>query len=137
MKLVGAGYLIWLGVQTIRHRSRAREALVSGVPAAVDTGHVLRTAFLVGVTNPKSLVLFVALLPQFIDRSDGFVTGQMLMLGLLFAAMALVSDGIWTLIAMQARAWMARRPERLDVLSIVGGGMMAALGAAMALSARP
>ncbi len=128
VKVVGAAYVIWLGVQAIRHRSDARLAMAASVP--VRRGHPVRIGFTVGATNPKTIVFFVAFLPQFTDPG-GPVALQTTLLGLVFGAMAVASDTVWALAAGTARQWFARRPERLDTLSASGGTMMIGLGATM------
>jgi len=134
VKVVGAAYVLWLGIQAIRNRADAREALTSGVPAVGRRGHALRTGFVVGVTNPKTIVFFLAFLPQFIDAEAGHAGAQMALLGVVFGAMAISSDSIWALAASRARDWFARRPERLDALGATGGVMMVGLGTAMLAS---
>jgi threonine/homoserine/homoserine lactone efflux protein len=91
----------------------------------------VRTGFVVGATNPKTIVFFVAFLPQFID--GGAPAGpQLVLLGLLFGAMAVCSDGCWALLAARARDWFARKPQRLDSLGAAGGVMMVGLGITLA-----
>lgn len=131
VKVAGACYVVWLGIQAIRHRGDARRAMETGVP--IKRGHPIRIGFVVGVTNPKTVVFFVAFLPQFIN-SSGVVALQTVMLGLVFALLAVVSDSLWALGAGTARAWFARRPERLDKLSAGGGSMMIGLGALLIAS---
>ncbi|MFC7358987.1 LysE family translocator [Nocardioides astragali] len=128
IKIAGAAYVIWLGVQAIRHRSDARKAMATATP--VRRGHPVRIGFTVGVTNPKTIVFFVAFLPQFTDPT-GPVAPQTLLLGLVFGVLAVASDSIWALAAGAARTWFARRPTRLDALSAGGGTMMIGLGATM------
>lgn len=128
IKVLGAGYVIWLGIQAIRHRSDARRAMADASP--VRRGHPVRIGFTVGATNPKTIVFFVAFLPQFIDPS-GPVAVQTVALGLVFGLLAVTSDSIWALAAGAARTWFARRPARLDALSATGGTMMIGLGATM------
>ena len=128
IKVAGAAYVIWLGIQAIRHRADARLALAAAVP--VRRGHPVRIGFTVGATNPKTIVFFVAFLPQFTDPT-GPVALQTMLLGLVFGAMAVVSDGTWAIAAGTARDWFARRPSRLDALSATGGTMMVGLGATM------
>lgn len=135
LKVVGAAYVVWLGIQAIRHRADARAAL-----AAVDSREVarasarrsLRIGFTVGLTNPKSIVFFVAFLPQFVNERAGHTGVQLALLGLVFGAMAVTSDSAWALAASKARDWFARRPHRLDRLGTAGGVMMIGLGVTMA-----
>lgn len=133
IKLVGAAYVIYLGVQAFRHRADARAALEqAGVGDGAPAGDLksVRTGFIVGATNPKTIVFFVAFLPQFIDSSAA-AAPQLVLLGVLFGAMAVASDTCWALAASRARDWFARKPERLDTLGAAGGVMMVGLGAAL------
>ena len=133
LKVVGAAYVIWLGIQAIRHRSDARHALAAGTPEQERRGRALATGFVVGVTNPKTIVFFVAFLPQF--TSDSAAAGpQLALLGLVFAAMAITSDGTWAVLAGKARQWFARKPSRLDKLGVAGGVMMIGLGTTLAVA---
>jgi threonine/homoserine/homoserine lactone efflux protein len=135
LKVAGAAYVVWLGVQAIRHRADARSALgvAAERPAArPSTLRSLRIGFTVGVTNPKSIVFFVAFLPQFVNDSAGHTGAQLALLGLVFGVMAACSDSAWALVASKARDWFARRPHRLDRLGVAGGVMMIGLGATMA-----
>ena len=114
IKLVGAGYVLWLGVQAIRHRAVARLAM--DAPVRARRGHAIRIGFTVGATNPKTIVFFVAFLPQFTDPS-GPVAVQTLVLGVVFGVLAVLSDSVWALAAARARAWFARRPESASTAS--------------------
>jgi threonine/homoserine/homoserine lactone efflux protein len=125
IKVIGAGYLIYLGVQAIRHRS-ARAVQVNATPKS--TWRLIREGFVVGVTNPKTIAFFVAVLPQFVDRASGHIPLQLGMLGLVFFTLALVMDSTWALIAGTARNWFARSPRRVERMGAVGGVMMIGLG---------
>src|SRR3954469_20358480 len=129
IKLAGAAYVIWLGIQAIRHRREARAALERQVSAR--RGHALRVGFVVGLTNPKTILFFVAFLPQFVDGRAGHVGAQMALLGAVFGVMAVCSDIVWALLAARAREWFARKPTRLDALGATGGVMMVGLGATL------
>ncbi|MFC5728831.1 MULTISPECIES: LysE family translocator [Nocardioides] len=136
LKLVGAAYVVYLGIQAIRHRADARAALESaGALASAPRAGLasVRTGFVVGATNPKTIVFFVAFLPQFIDGGAP-AAPQLVLLGALFGAMAICSDTCWALAASRARDWFARKPARLDTLGATGGVMMVGLGAALVTS---
>ena len=133
LKLVGAAYVVWLGVSAIRHRGDARAALAHSEAVPPTRGHAVRTGFVVGVTNPKTIVFFAAFLPQFTNAS-GPAGLQIAVLGLVFGILAVCSDSVWALGASRARDWFARKPQRLDTLSATGGGMMIALGVTLAAS---
>lgn len=128
LKIAGALYLMYLGVQAIHHR-RDAAADVTSTALPASPARQLWQGFVVGITNPKTLAFFVAVLPQFVDLQTGSVSLQMLELGLVFAMIALVSDSIWVFMAAGARAWFARSPRRIETLTATGGGMMIGLGA--------
>lgn len=139
LKLAGAAYLIWLGVQAIRHRHVAGHLdAVAGdrLRSTRSVRSVLRDGFVVGVANPKAVVFFLAILPQFVDPDGGPAALQMAALGLVFVAIALVSDGAWALAAGTARAWFAGSPRRLERLGAAGGVVMIGLGARLAFTRR-
>lgn len=131
VKFAGAAYLIYLGIQAIRHRGKGPTAADPTRPAS--TFRVLREGFIVGATNPKSIVFFVAVLPQFVDYPAGGIPFQLATLGALFLLIALVSDSGWALIAGTARRWFASSPRRIAALGTTGGVMMIGLGGTLAL----
>ena len=98
IKLGGAAYLIFLGVQAIRHRRRLAEALATRMESK-SVARVMADGFVVGIGNPKAIVFFAAVLPQFVDRQAGHVPQQLLLLGAVFAGIALLSDSAWALAA--------------------------------------
>jgi threonine/homoserine/homoserine lactone efflux protein len=131
IKFVGAAYIVYLGVQAIRHRrTAAGDAAVS--VAGKSPWRLLREGFAVGMTNPKSIVFFVAVLPQFVDYSLGAVPLQLATLGLVFLVLALLGDSVWALAAGSARDWFAKSPKRMEHLSATGGVMMIGLGGVLA-----
>jgi len=131
LKIVGAAYLVWLGIQAIRHR---RDHVAGPALASTSRWTLLRQGFVVGVTNPKTIAFFVAVLPQFVDPHAGAVWVQLLALGLIFQVLALICDSTWALAAGTARTWFAGSPKRLSALSGTGGFMMIGLGGALALT---
>ena len=123
VKFVGAAYIVYLGIQAIRHRRRA--ATDVGVSLAVKSRwRLLCEGFFVGLSNPKSIVFFVAVLPQFVDYRAGAVPLQMATLGLVFLVLALLGDSVWALAAGSARDWFAKSPKRMEQLALGGGVMM-------------
>ena len=131
IKFVGAAYIVFLGIQAIRHRRTAASS--SGVSMAVKSRwRLLSEGFFVGLSNPKSIVFFVAVLPQFVDYRAGAVPLQMATLGLVFLVLALLGDSVWALAAGSARDWFARSPKRMEQLSMSGGVMMIGLGGVLA-----
>ena len=135
VKLVGAGYLVWLGIRTFRRRRSLAETL--GAPVAPKSGRrILREGFVVGVTNPKAAVFFAAILPQFTDPAAGHVPFQMLALGLVFIAIAMICDGVWALVAGSAGQRLASSPRRLEAIGGAGGVVLVGLGVGLAVSGR-
>jgi threonine/homoserine/homoserine lactone efflux protein len=133
VKVAGALYLMYLGVQAIRHRRRSAEAAISGAPPR-SAWRQLGEGFVVGVTNPKTIAFFVAVLPQFVDLDAGAVPLQMMQLGLIFFVIALISDAVWALAAAGARTWFGRSPKRIEALTATGGGLMIGLGGILLLT---
>lgn len=130
IKIAGSAYLVYLGIQAIRHRNDASKE--------VDVAEVSRSrqrlvweGFVVGITNPKTLVFLIAVLPQFVDYNEGSIPLQLGLLGALFVIFALISDGAWALLAGTARDWFAASPRRLAVLSAIGGALIIVIGVAM------
>ncbi|WP_040799275.1 LysE family translocator [Nocardia higoensis] len=137
IKLAGALYLVYLGVQAIRHRAKLAGAFDSGGAAdAVATVSALRDGFVVGFANPKTIVFLAALLPQVVDPARGTATEQMLVLGLCIPAFGLVCDSLWAMVAGSARTWLARTPRRLAAVGGASGLVMIGLGASLALTGR-
>jgi threonine/homoserine/homoserine lactone efflux protein len=136
IKLAGAAYLIYLGVQAIRHRRSLTEAVTAGALAPRRDRRVLGEGFVVGLTNPKTIVFFAAVLPQFADRGSGSLTAQLLLLGAVFPAIALVSDSGWAIIAGTARQWFTGSPRRLAAIGGTAGLAMIGIGATLAVSGR-
>ena len=134
LKLAGALYLMYLGMQALRHRREL--ATVLDAATVRPRRRIFREGFVVGVTNPKNIVFFTAVLPQFVDRSGAPVAVQMIVLGTIYVAIALVSDSIWGIVAGTARSWFARSPKRLELLGGTGGLVMLGLGLRVAISGR-
>jgi len=133
LKLAGACYLMFLGVQAIRHRRSLAAALGAEVERKT-TVKMMADGFAVGATNPKVIVFFAAMLPQFVDRQAGHVPVQIIALGAIFAGIALLSDSTWALAAGTVRAWLSSSPRRLEALGGTGGLLMIGIGARLALT---
>ncbi|MEN8652713.1 LysE family translocator [Streptomyces sp. 21So2-11] len=138
VKLAGAAYLIYLGVHAFRHRKDFAMGSVP-VPGAQHARGDLRTVMdgvAVGVTNPKGIIFFAAVLPQFVDHSAGQLPAQMLLLGLVPITIGLVTDTLWGLGAVAARGWFARSERRLSMIGGAGGFAMIGLGVTVAATGR-
>jgi threonine/homoserine/homoserine lactone efflux protein len=137
IKLVGAAWLVYLGVQAIRHRRSVAEALAARV-TPVRPLRAVGDGFVVGVANPKTIVFFVVALPEFTASGPRHlsVSVQMLMLGALFPVIALVLDSGWAAAAGTARQWLVRSPRRLALIGGTGGLVMIGLGVGLAATGR-
>jgi threonine/homoserine/homoserine lactone efflux protein len=135
VKVVGAAYLVWLGVQAIRHRHDLAAALTA-TAAPTSRWRAVRQGFVVGFANPKALIIFGAVLPQFVDRAAGHVPMQMLLLSAVAFGIALVTDTMWVLAASGVRAWFATNPRRLAAVGGVGGLAMIGVGVTVATTGR-
>jgi threonine/homoserine/homoserine lactone efflux protein len=132
VKYVGAAYLVALGLWTL---------LRGGSPTDPDAPlrpTRLRRRFAQGVVvqilNPKTALFFLAFLPQFVDPSAGRVGLQMLVLGLIFIALAVVSDGAWALVAGTASERLRGHAGFAGAQRYVSGAVFVGLGVATALS---
>jgi threonine/homoserine/homoserine lactone efflux protein len=136
LKLVGAAYLVLLGVRNIRDRKALAHVLLPSESAPKPVRTIVREGFFVGATNPKGVIIFTAVLPQFIDRAQGGATLQLLLLGAICIVIALFSDGLWAIASGTARQWLGGSSRRLEWMSASGGAMLIALGVGLAVTGR-
>jgi threonine/homoserine/homoserine lactone efflux protein len=136
VKYLGAAYLIYLGIVKLISREAA-----AGTQETRTDPQSLRQIFTQGVAvavlNPKTALFFLAFLPQFVDKTKGQVSLQLLMLGCLFVLMAILSDGMYALLASSARQWLKSRRQVWFVERYVVGVIYIGLGIAAALSDNP
>ena len=131
VKYLGAVYLVGIGLLTLFRGGSPTDAEAPREP----TRHRRRFAqgVVVQILNPKTALFFLAFLPQFVDRSAGHVGLQMLFLGLVFVALAIVSDGTWALVAgtasdrLRGHVGFARAQRYVSGAVFVGLGMLTAL----------
>ena len=125
VKLVGAGYLVYLGIRKFL------------VPDPVETDVIvqhkqLREIFvqglIVNVLNPKTALFFLAFLPQFVDVSKGYVALQMILLGVMFAALGILSDGLYAIAAGTFGRWLKRHAGVLKAQRYFAGSVYLGLG---------
>ncbi len=128
VQLLGGLYLIYLGIDALRHSKIHAEDMVNQGDIRPSAARSMRDGFWVGALNPKGLVFFAAILPQFIDRGSSNVTSQLVLMGATFAVLAFFSDGMWGVIAGTVREWMATSPSRLVLMRRIGGCVMITLG---------
>ena len=130
MKYLGAAYLVYLGVRKLLERDPAEALEIGG---SESHGRLFRQGVVVSVLNPKNALFFFAFLPQFVDVERGAVAGQVFLLGSLFVAMALLTDGSWALLAGAARSWLRSNLGWLRAQRTFAGCVLIGLGVATAL----
>jgi threonine/homoserine/homoserine lactone efflux protein len=131
----GGLYLMYLGIEAIRQRRIHAEDMRNQGDIAPGVARSMRDGFWVGALNPKGLVFYAAVLPQFVDREKGNVALQLIFLGAVFSILAFISDGTWGLLAGTARQWLATDAKRLEKLRATGGIVMIILGISVLISA--
>ena len=131
----GGLYLVYLGFDAIRKRAAHASDMTSQGPIGPTVMQSIRDGFWVGALNPKAIVFFAAVLPQFIDIEGDSVTLQLFFLGLTFCVLAFISDSTWGLLAGTVRTWLASSQHRLERLRAIGGTVMIVLGIAVLYSA--
>ena len=133
-KLLGAGYLLWLGWRTWRS---AGEVLPLAAPGAVGRRRAFRDGVLVEVLNPKTAAFFLAFIPQFVDPAAGPVFWQFLLLGTLTVAFNCAADLAMILLADRIGATVRRKPRLLVRIRQGSAALFAGLGLTLALARRP
>ena len=132
VKVVGSLFLVYLGVEGIVHRKNFA-ATVEGT-GQMSTRRVMVDSSVVGITNAKTLVFFIAAFPLFVDPAIGSVPLQMLVLGAFFFVVGVASDLVWALVAGKARSWLSGSIQRLALVRLLGGVSLIALGGCLGLS---
>jgi len=125
LKWVGAAYLVWMGAQMIRSAGSTKAIRIEDAPQ-LSTGAVFRNATLVTALNPKSIVFFIAFVPQFI-RADAALIPQFTILIATFVALATLNVLSYALLADRLRATI-RKPAVLAWMTRVGDGILVAMG---------
>jgi threonine/homoserine/homoserine lactone efflux protein len=133
LKLVGALYLIWLGIKTFRDTGIAPPEQIE--PAG--TRRAFRDGVIVEALNPKTAAFFLAFIPQFIEPAMGYVALQFVVLGMISVALNTFADVIVVILASTARANLMRRPQLIQRLRQGSGLFIAGLGLSLALTRRP
>ena len=132
IKLVGAAYLIVIGVRRILSREEDTEVQVEPTPHR----QLYVQGAVVNVFNPKTALFFLAFLPQFVDANGGSVAAQVALLGVLFAVIAFTSDAMYALLADVLAARLRRSGTGAKLRRFVSGGIFIALGVTAATARR-
>jgi len=135
VQLLGGGYLVYLGIIAIKHSQIHASDMTNQGDIRPSKWKSMREGFWVGALNPKGIVFFAAILPQFVDRDAGKITSQLILMGAIFAFLALFSDGTWGILAGTIRNWLATDIKRLVRMRMTGGIVMIVLGFFTLLSA--
>ena len=130
VKYAGAAYLVFLGVRKILGHDRS---VAEGAPPE-SLKRIYVRGVVVNVLNPKTALFFLALLPQFVDPTKGLIAVQMIVLGLIFSAMGVMTDGSYAMLASGIGNWLRRRPAFLRRQEVVTGTVFITLGVAAAAS---
>ena len=128
VKLIGAAYLIWLGVKVLRSRS-----LINLTPVAKQTNKaIFTTCFLSAALNPKPGIFVLAFIPQFVNPALGSVTTQMIVYGLWFALLTGVGFSLMGIFSSRLASWLQKRPKIVNGLNIGAGLTFITSGLAVA-----
>jgi threonine/homoserine/homoserine lactone efflux protein len=131
VKYLGAAYLIYLGLRKLFARGEPSQTV--SVPRQ-SLRRIFSQGVIVATLNPKTALFFLAFLPQFVDQSRGSVAGQMLVLGCLFVLIAIVSDGLYALLAGSAGRWLKGSRSFLRAERYFAGTVYIGLGVTAAFS---
>jgi threonine/homoserine/homoserine lactone efflux protein len=137
VRWLGAAYLIWLGVRRLLARDEDGLGAAAGPgPGSRRVGlrRIFAQGVVVNVLNPKTALFFFAFLPQFVDTARGSVPFQVLVFGVAFVLLGLLSDGTYALLASTGAGWLRRRPGAARASRLVSGGVLISLGVTTALA---
>lgn len=135
VKYAGAAYIVHLGVQALRHRHAMATALATRA-TAVPPLRAARDGFVVGLLNPKTIVVLVTVTPAYAVPAQGHLPVQLLQLGVLLPIIAVLLDSVWAFAAGSAREWFAGSPRRMAAVGGAGGLVMIGLGVSIAATGR-
>ncbi|OIQ26462.1 LysE family translocator [uncultured Vibrio sp.] len=128
VKLIGAGYLLWLGIKVLRSRN-----LFSLEPAKKQSiRSIFTTGFLSAALNPKPGMFVLAFLPQFVNPSLGSVTAQMIGYGVWFALLTAIGFSLMGVFSSKLSHWLTQRPKLVSGLNIGAGVTFISSGLAIA-----
>lgn len=133
VKYLGAAYLIWMGIRSFMAKDPGPELPV--VPAE-PLHRAFRDGFVVNLFNPKTAIFFLAFLPQFVDPARGALHWQIIVLGLTFMGLGILSDGLFALLAGAAGDVLRRSRRFQRLLRWFSGTSFIGLGVSAALATR-
>jgi len=130
VRYAGAAYLVWIGIQALRHRS-SFSIDAQGEPRALAT--IYRQSVVGNMLNPKVTLFFLAFLPQFVNAAAGHVGWQMALLGAVFMLVTIVVFGAVAIFSGWIGEWVRRKPAIGSRLNVFAGFTFIALGIRVAL----
>jgi threonine/homoserine/homoserine lactone efflux protein len=133
LRLGGAAYLLYLGVQALRSVRRGSPMDGPQPGPRVSGRYAWARGAVTNLVNPKSVTFVVALLPQFVERSLGHVPLQFAILGAIFVAFEVLVDGTVGLVSGRLGGWLSRRRRARQALDAGSGTIMIALAGRLAL----
>ncbi|MDM8527425.1 LysE family translocator [Anaerolineales bacterium HSG24] len=131
VKYMGAAYLIYIGIQTLRKKTEVNE--VTEIQT-MTYSRIFKQGFVVNLLNPKTALFFLAFLPQFVDAERGGVGIQIILLGTIFVGLAIVSDSLYALIAGTARQLLTGSIMMIRSQKYMSGSIYILLGLMTAFS---
>ena len=134
VRWLGAAYLVWLGVRRLLARDEDEPAAAGSGGRRTGLGRIFAQGVVVNVLNPKTALFFFAFLPQFVDTTRGSVPFQVVVFGVAFVLLGLVSDGTYAVAASAGARWLRRRPGVARTSRLVSGGVLISLGVTTALA---
>jgi threonine/homoserine/homoserine lactone efflux protein len=126
LKLVGGGYLLYLGIKTFRSPVSSFDLPTANTTSGVSMKQLYLQGMLVGASNPKALLFFAAFFPQFVDSAQPWAP-QFAILALTFVAFEFTTLSVCTLFAARLAPWL-HQAGRARVFNRVSGGLFAGLG---------
>jgi threonine/homoserine/homoserine lactone efflux protein len=131
LRYLGAAYLVYLGVRMLVGQSVPPER---GTVPASTARQIVSQGVVINLLNPHTSVFFFAFLPQFVDPSKGGARSQILVLGIVFLAVAAMTDAAWAILTGTAGDWLKGSPRFTRIQRYITAGALIGLGAAAAVS---
>jgi len=128
VQILGGLYLVYMGIDAIKHSAIHASDMTNQGDVRPSKWKSAYDGFWVGALNPKGMVFFAAILPAFVDRPQGHITQQLILMGAIFSFLAFFSDGSWGVLAGTIRNWLSTEIKRLVILRRIGGNVMILLG---------
>jgi len=133
VRYAGAAYLVYLGLRKLLARGDAARD-EAAVPAGISRRRLFAQGVVVNVLNPKTAIFFLAFLPQFVDPARGPVAAQIVVLGVCFIVLGVVSDGSYALLASALAGRLRRTPRARRAMDRSSGVIYVGLGAVAAFA---